>query len=408
VSMAYKDTAISGLRKIELSMLGGLLFVLPFNGLTTLKEALFFLLIGSFAALRLTDHKSIGWVSFISKPLNILIIMSFAWALIALISAVDRSYSFYEIATKLSKQYILYFLAFFVVRDVPAEKIRWLFLPLVFSAVIMSISACYQFYESPQFFTNRVYGFTGAFYRLSTFLVLSAPLAIVLALSFQGWIRSAFLTFTRGGWIAVMVEMLILGGIFLKKYKRLLMTLFIVSFLAIAGLAYKSVIPSRVIMHGSEKLRIEALELSEEIIWKYPLTGIGYGKETFAKYYPAASVKHAHNIFLNTAVETGVIGLLIFAAILAVIIRRFIREIRDETAFQRRLLISGIFTSFIGFLSLNLFDYMYHGWPGQMVWMLIGIGYAMMRPGIRQNDLQSSPVYLRPDATRMNKSSQKS
>ena len=47
MSMAYKDTAISGPRKIELSMLGGLLFVLPFNGLTTLKEALFFLLIGS-------------------------------------------------------------------------------------------------------------------------------------------------------------------------------------------------------------------------------------------------------------------------------------------------------------------------------------------------------------------------
>lgn len=401
--MAYKDTAISGLRKIELSMLGGLLFILPFNGLTTLKEALFFLLIGSFAALRLTDHKSIGWVSFMSKPLNILIIMSFVWALIALISAVDRSYSFYEIATKFSKQYILYFLAFFVVRDVPAEKIRWLFLPLVFSAAIMSLSACYQFYESPQFFTNRVYGFTGAFYRLSTFLVLSVPLVIILALSFQGWLRSAFLilmpvlfaalflTFTRGGWIAVMVEMLILGGIFLKKYKGLLMTLFIVSLLVIAGLAYKSVIPSRVIMHGSEKLRIEALELSEEIIWKYPLTGIGYGKETFAKYYPAASVKHAHNIFLNTAVETGVIGLLIFAAILAVIIRRFLREIRDETALQRRLLISGIFTSFIGFLSLNLFDYMYHGWPGQMVWMLIGIGYAIINKNYKKgrNILQS-------------------
>ena len=226
VSMAYKDTAISYLSKIELSMIAGLLFVLPFNGLTTLKEVLFFLLIGSFAAVRLGDHIRIGWVSFPSKPLNILILMSFVWALFALISAVDRSYSLYEIATKLSKQYILYFLAFFVVRDIPAEKIKWLFLPLVFSAVIMSLSACYQFYQDPQFFTNRVYGLNRAFYRLSAFLVLSVPLVIALALSFQGWIRGAFLilililftalffTFTRGAWIAVTVEILILAGFF--------------------------------------------------------------------------------------------------------------------------------------------------------------------------------------------------
>ncbi len=387
--MAYKDTAISYLGKIELSMIAGLLFVLPFNGLTTLKEALFFLLIGSFAAVRLGDHKRIGRVSFPSKPLNILILMSFVWALFALISAVDKSYSLYEIATKLSKQYILYFLAFFVVRDIPAEKIKWLFLPLVFSAVIMSLSACYQFYQAPQFFTNRVYGLTGAFYRLSTFLVLSVPLVIALALSFQGWIRGAFLivililftalffTFTRGAWIAVMVEILVLAGIFLKKYKRLFMTLFITIFLVIAGLAYKSVLPSQVIMHGSEKPRIEAFELSAEMIGKHPFTGIGYGKETFSKYYPTASVKHAHNIFLNTAVETGLIGLLIFVAMLAVLGRSFIKAIRDETLLNRKLLISGIYVSLIGFISLNLFDYMYHGWPGQMAWILIGIGCAL-------------------------------
>ena len=227
------------------------------------------------------------------------------------------------------------------------------------------------------------------------------PLVIILALSFQGWIRSAFLilmpvlfaalflTFTRGPDSGN-------GGDanswrhFPQETQNNFDDPVHSKFLVIAGLAYKSVIPSRVIMHGTEKLRIEALELSEEIR-KYPLTGIGYGKETFAKYYPAASVKHAHNIFLNTAVETGVIGLLIFAAILAVIIRRFIREIRDETTLQQRLLISGIFTSFIGFLSLNLFDYMYHGWPGQMVWMLIGIGYAIINKNHKKgrNILQS-------------------
>jgi putative inorganic carbon (hco3(-)) transporter len=408
---------ISYLRKIELFSLAGLLFILPFTGLASIKDALFFLLICSFAAVRLLDRKRIGRTPLPDGTILILILMSFAWSLITLVTAIDRPYSFYEIATKLSKQYLLFFLSFLVVKDMPPQKVRWLFLPLVLSAVIMSLYACYQFYQSPEFFVNRVYGFTGAFYRLSTFLVLSVPLAIVLAFSFQERIRGAilfiipvlfaalFFTFTRGAWIAVTVEIVVLAGIFFKKYRRLFISLFITISLVVAGLSYESVIPGQVIMHGSEKPRLEAIRLSSDIIRKYPFTGIGYGKETFSKYYPDTYVKHAHNIFLNTAVETGVIGLLIFAAILAVIIRSFLRAIRDETAFQRKLLISGIFTSFIGFLSLNLFDYMYHGWPGQMLWMIIGIGYAVMRTNIRQNNLQSSPVSLLPESARMNKSS---
>jgi hypothetical protein len=44
-------------------------------------------------------------------------------------------------------------------------------------------------------------------------------------------------------------------------------------------------------------------------------------------------------------------------------------------------MLSGIFASCAGFLFLNMFDYMYHGWPGQMFWMTIGMGHALMAPG---------------------------
>jgi O-antigen ligase len=117
--------------------------------------------------------------------------------------------------------------------------------------------------------------------------------------------------------------------------------------------------------------------------------GIGYGKETFSKYYPDTYVKHSHNIFINTAVETGLIGLMIFTAILSIIFKKFTHAIRDETVLERRLLLSGIFASFIGFISLNVFDYMYHGWPGQMFWMFIGIGYALIRPDSETGGLSS-------------------
>jgi hypothetical protein len=46
------------------------------------------------------------------------------------------------------------------------------------------------------------------------------------------------------------------------------------------------------------------------------------------------------------------------------------------------MFIAGIFAAIIGFLTLNLFDYMYIGWPGQMFWMLVGTGHAFIKSGL--------------------------
>jgi O-antigen ligase len=278
------------------------------------------------------------------------------------------------------------------VRDAGPEKVPWILYPLALSATVMSLYACYQFYENPAFFVNRVTGFTGAFYRLSTLLVLSFPLVIILAVHSHGWMRSMIFlfipflmaallfTFTRGAWIAVIVEAGILVGLFLKRFTKPFLGIIAAVFLTVMTLSYQSVISPSLITRGSEQPRIEAVRLSAEIIRKYPFTGIGYGKESFSKYYPDTYVKHAHNILLNTIVETGIIGGAVFVAMMAILLKTFIRGIREETVFEKKIILSGIFASFAGFLCLNAFDYMYHGWPGQIFWALIGIGLALI-PG---------------------------
>ncbi len=400
-----KDSVIFYLRTIEFFSIACLLFVLPFSGLTTIKEILFFLLLISFAAERLAGYKEVNRISLPDKFLLLFIIASFVWALIALITAIDLSYSLNEILTKMSRQFLLFFLSFFIVKEIPIEKVRWLFFTVLASAALMSVYACYQFYQSPLFFINRVHGFTGAFYRLSTLLVLAIPLAVTafllrdflkrfifISLFVPLVFAALFFTFTRSAWIAVVAEISLLTIIFLGKKGRFLFISGLAILLVIIGLSYKSVIPQQLLSRGSEEPRIEAVKLSFEIIRKYPLTGIGYGKETFSKHYPDTYVKHAHNIFLNTAVETGLVGLALLAAILGIVLKNFLFAIRHEKTPEKRLLLSGIFASFIGFLFLNLFDYMYHGWPGQMFWMIIGIGFALIRTST-QNDLKSRPLY---------------
>lgn len=371
----------------------GLLVILPFSGFHTIRELFFFLLVALFMGTHISGREKIYHAPFPSAYLPLLVIVSFVWAFVALVTAIDVSYSFNEIATKMSKQYLLYFITFFFVRGLSPGKVTWILLGCVLSAFIMSVFACYQFSESPQFFINRVHGFTGAFYRLSTFLVFAIPIGIVLTLASQGWMRrmlflcvpvlfaAVFFTFTRGAWIAVAVEVSVLVFIFMKRYRIFFISLLITSGLVIAGLAYQSILPIQVILHGSEQPRIEAAKLSLEVVHRYPFTGIGYGKETFSKYYPDTYVKHSHNIFMNTAVETGFIGLFLLIGIVWLIGKTFLRGIRDERVPGSKYLLSGLFASCAGFLVLNMFDYMYHGWPGQMFWMLIGISHALMAPG---------------------------
>jgi len=98
---------------------------------------------------------------------------------------------------------------------------------------------------------------------------------------------------------------------------------------------------------------------------------------------------------LNTAIELGITGLIIFMIIVVIIMKDFITTMRTDMPDDRKLILAGIFSSLVGFFSLNLFDYMYYGWPGQMFWMLTGIGYALMMPGfgiknyVHQNHMRS-------------------
>jgi O-antigen ligase len=385
--------------QIELFLVVGLLFSLPFHGITTVQEILYFSLLITFIIHHIFIHKNIySMLSFPDKRLNILMILSFCWGYISLLNALDPYYSFQELSIKMSRQYFLYFITFFIVRELPMEKVKWVLFSIVTATLIMSVAACFQFYQNPVFVSNRVHGFTGAFYRLATFLVLSLPILAVLIFLSHGWVKrlfviiitlglfALFFTFTRAAWIAVVVEAIVLIVIFLKKYRKALLILILTTSIIIIALSKHSILPQKVIVHGTEKPRIEALHLSLELISENPFAGIGYGKQTFAKYYPEVfEVRHAHNIFLNVAIEMGLIGLIFFIGMLIVIIQSFVSSMKKETILERKLMLGGIFASVLGFLSLNLFDYMYHGWPGEMFWIFVGIGYALIKSKSNNN-----------------------
>jgi O-antigen ligase len=380
------------LLSMQFFLLTGFIFILPFDSGGTIREILFYSIMAVFM---IREIKNRSYISFTllrkDKVLNILIILSIIWGFASLANAIEPDYSLKAFSNATIKLYFFYFIIFITVYEFSLKQIRWILVSIAASAIIMAVYACYQFYQSPLILLNRVDGFTGAFYRLATLLTLAFPIVVVLALSFKGWrkyvlfstipvlIAAVFFTFTRAAWLALLVEILLFIILFAGNRKTVLSVILIGSFLLLFGLAYKSVVPSELIVHGSEGTRVAALKLSVEIVKKNPIAGIGYGKQVFSKYYPdIKDPLHAHNIFLNKAVEMGLVGFLFFVTIMGIVVKKFAGALKMNTDPQRKLYLSGIFVVILGYLFLNMFDYMYYGWPGQMFWMLLGIGNALI------------------------------
>jgi hypothetical protein len=266
-----------------------LIALLSFHGITTLKEILFFMVLGTFLLRKVLPFRStVLKFTPVNKHLDFFIILSLIWAAVTVLYALDPHYSFNEVARKMTKHYLLYFLAFSVVNDIQPDRniLRRFFLPLVIATLVMSVYACYQFSQYPLFFYNRVTGFTGRFYRLATFLVISIPVIFVFPFSFRGRLRgllllpvpvsiaALFFTSVRAAWLAVVFEALLLTILLLKKHRKSIFPGIVIISVLLSLAAFKSESYKNLIIHGprSEGARVEGVFRSLKIIRQHPVT----------------------------------------------------------------------------------------------------------------------------------------
>src|SRR6056297_110239 len=136
----------------------------------------------------------------------------------------------------------------------------------------------------------------------------------VLILAMGGAIFASLLfTFSRGGWLGATAG----AFLFLFMYQISMLIKFIpIGFLGLMMLP--SSIIGRIASTGSLQdasnfYRMQIWRKSVEIVKNYPLTGVGLGFNSFrkisAKYITEADPYHAHNTYLELAVEIGIIGL---------------------------------------------------------------------------------------------------
>lgn len=129
---------------------------------------------------------------------------------------------------------------------------------------------------------------------------------------------------------------------------------------AIAGEGYEPGLQD-VANLGSFRLRLQYWDAAWQMIKDYPIFGVGFGN--FGSMYPAyqkvgaGEVQQAHNDYLQVFAETGVFGILCFAAFWSWFVYWGARRIYGEPLLEERLLLAGMYAGVLAFLNHSFVDF---------------------------------------------------
>jgi len=312
--------------------------------------------------------------------------------------------------------YAIFIVMFFIARQSIKQKRDWVTACWIMVTVGFFISA-YGIYQN--FFGNnlghawtdqtmfsdisvRVYSTLGNPNVLGEYLLLIIPLTIGLVwdeiknytreffkiiriILLLGFVVTQMLcmvfTQSRGCWIGLVFA----AVVFILFVDKRWMALFIVLLCAAPFVLPHSII-QRLSSIGnvgdtSTAYRLDIWMGTLNMLKDFWLTGVGLGATAFAKVYPFYSYSmvtapHAHDIYLETIAEMGIVGLgillLITGSFIVLLLRRFVNSTKKT---REVILMIAFMAGFLGFMLQGVFDYVWYNYRVFLFfWLFLGIG----------------------------------
>ncbi|MBD2743421.1 IctB family putative bicarbonate transporter [Coleofasciculus sp. FACHB-1120] len=274
---------------------------------------------------------------------------------------------------------------------------------------------------SPMSKTTRVYSYLGNPNLLAAYLLPAIALSLAAIFAWRGWSRKALaltmfavnsacliLTFSRGGWIGFILLLFVFSLMLLYWISEHLppfwrtwsLPILLGSLALVLAVAILFVEPVRDrafsifanrSQDSSNNFRVNVWEAVVEMIRDRPILGIGPGNEAFNKIYPLYqrpryTALSAYSVFLELAVETGLIGFCCFMWLLVVTFNQGWLQLNRLRQLGRRegfWLIAAIATIF-GLLGHGLVDTVwYRPEVNTLWWMMVALiaSYYTFSPG---------------------------
>jgi len=270
--------------------------------------------------------------------------------------------------------------------------------------------------------TTRVYSYLGNPNLLAGYLLPAVILSLVAIVAWPGWIRKSLaltmfvvnatvliLTFSRGGWIALLVELLTIAVLLFYWWSISMPTFWrtwslpiflgTVVGLLIIGLIFVEPFRVRIVSifadrkDSSNNFRKNVWESVFQMIRDRPIIGIGPGHGSFNKVYPLYqrprfTALSAYSVFLETIVETGFLGFTCFLWLIVVTFNTGFLQLRRlrKTKNMEGLWLMGAIAAIIGLLTQGLFDTVfYRPEVNTLWWLMMALIASYWQPLMRNN-----------------------
>lgn len=341
-----------------------------------------------------------GELQWIKTPLDLPLLLYVTWILSVIPFSVDSVYSFVEWRKEVAKILMFYF----VIQTVATQQQAYRALSAGFLGMIFlsAIESLYFLGQGNPLWTldYRAGDLTGSSQWFSVYLVMGFPMLWLvwekaknyplwwrksLIVGFGIWLIGLFLSHTRGAWVAVGIQIFVLGLLKLRNNWWIALggggilvgLLFVFLNLALPQDISKL---SVFTYAGSMEWRFRTWSLAIQDVFANPLTGIGFGKHSFGKYHTDLSTGlhlNLHNTFLARAVQIGVPGFLFFIWVFVSVIVRtafLSQKFPDQLGGKLALAINLIV---VGIIVRSLFDDMFNGTVAYLFWLFVGIFFSV-------------------------------
>ncbi|MCI8590667.1 MAG: hypothetical protein HFE77_08195 [Clostridiales bacterium] len=253
---------------------------------------------------------------------------------------------------------------------------------------------------------------------LGEYLIMAIPFAFAVLLSGEKWSSRffAFMTFcascaclvftwSRGAWLGFIFTMFL----FFLVYTRKTLILCLCGVFAIPFLPF--VLPDSIlyritsignISDSSTSYRVGIWEGSVKAALDFAGAGVGVGTEAFTKIYPLYALSgieiapHAHNLFLQTAIETGLPGLMVLLIIIVLFVQSaftFYKKCKNGEMKRGKLLSLAGFSGIMGVLLQGMTDYIWYNYRVfLMFWVVIGLTAAVQRVALETDGNESNSL----------------
>jgi len=262
----------------------------------------------------------------------------FLWAVFGLFFALDIKNTLHDLRAHLLEYLVVFYLL--VNYFSTQKKLEILFLIFITSATIFSIGAVISYYiidgnsfstrmgldtfrEMPTDFIGYVTIFAAIIAVRHFHQYKTAICKILFGVCFLVNVAATLLTQTRSSFIGLIAALVILC--FANKKNFILIVVSVLLLVLMPGMK------DRIQQDGLTKdnIRSNIYRLSLKVIYDYPIAGIGFGMQTYGnkdlipleKYNRQLPTKYQqqviranspHNTFLDIAIRTGIVGLVLF------------------------------------------------------------------------------------------------